>query len=145
MTLCLAESFEGFNQDGKGQPLLTEDGQPSPYTSNVLKFLQAFQTEHARTQAFCKKLNELDLFESQNAVWTGANGQKAALTGFFCLSRKKLQEVPAKMLAGMIGTGEMDLIYAHLFSLTNMNSFKDKLAGIAVEETAPPAKKKAKK
>ena len=144
-TLCLDESFEGFNQDGKGQPLLTEDGQPSPYTSNVLKFLQAFQTEHARTQAFCKKLNELDLFESQNAVWTGANGQKAALTGFFCLSRKKLQEVPAKMLAGMIGTGEMDLIYAHLFSLTNMNSFKDKLAGIAVEETAPPAKKKAKK
>lgn len=144
-TLCIDESFTGFNQEDKGQRLLTDEGQPTPYVGNVLQFLQNFQNEHARTQAFCRKLDEFDLFESHNAVWTGADGEKAALTGFLCISREKLKALPPKVLAGMIGTGEMDLIYASLFSLTNFNAFRNKMGAQAATETAPPAEAKKKK
>ncbi len=140
-TLCIDEAFEGFNQKDQGQRLFTDDGQPSPYVNNVLQFLQDFQNENARTQAFCKKLDEFDLFEPHNAVWTSPSGEKSALTGFLCVNRKKLQELPPKVLAGMIGTGEMDLIYAHLFSLSNFNSIKNKLAGTVAAATETDAKK----
>lgn len=132
MTVCIDESFPGFNQDEKGQPLFNDDGEPSPYVANVLNFLQSFQTEQARTQALCQKLDEFDLFEANNAVWTSADGEKVALSGFMCVSRAKLKELPPKVLAGMIDRGEMDLIYAHLLSLENFNVFKGKLAEEAV-------------
>jgi hypothetical protein len=143
-TLCIDESFTGFNTDGRGERLLTDDGQPTPYVNNVLKFLKTFETEHARTQAFCKRLDEFELLEPQNAVWTGNKGEKAALTGFHCVSREKMKAIPPKVLSSMIGTGELDLIYAHFLSLQNFNQFKNKLAADAGQETAPPAKKKKK-
>lgn len=141
-TLCIDESFSGFNQKGKGQPLFGEDGAISPYVNNVLQFLQDFQAEHAKTQAFCKKLDEFELFQSQNAVWTGPSGEKVALTGFNTIDRAKLQAMPPKVLSGMVGTGELDLIYAHLHSLSNFNGFKNKMAAEAAE-TAPPAPPKS--
>ncbi|MFA5505675.1 MAG: SapC family protein [Vulcanimicrobiota bacterium] len=133
-TLCIDESFGGFNQEDKGERLLTEEGEASPYVDNVLKFLQGYQNEHARTQEFCRKLDEFDLLEPQTAVWNGPNGEKSTLTGFSCVSRNKLKALPPKVLAGMIGAGEMDLIYAHLYSLNNFSNFKDKL--VTENETA---------
>lgn len=147
-TLCIDESFAGFNQAGKGQRLFSDEGQITPYVNNVLQFLQTFQVEHAKTQAFCKKLDELELFQSQNALWTGPTGEKVALTGFMTIDRAKLQAVPPKMLSGMVATGELDLIYAHLHSLNNFNGFKNKMAAGNVPvaaETAPAAKGKGKK
>jgi hypothetical protein len=127
-TLCIDELFTGFNQDGKGERLFSDSGEVTPFVNNVLQFLQTFQAENARTQEFCRKLDELELFESQNAVWTGPGGERVALTGFLCVSREKLKAIPPKMLQGMIGSGEMDLLYAHLFSLNNFNLFKSKMA-----------------
>lgn len=130
-TLCIDESFRGFNQAGRGEKLFDKDGQPTKYVTNVLEFLQNFQVEHARTQAFCKKLDDHDLFQTQNAVWTGPNGEQATLSGFLTLSREKLQALPPKLLAAMVGTGELDLIYAHLHSVNNFNRFKNKLVATA--------------
>lgn len=125
--LCIDETFAGFNDQGQGSRLFEDDGAVTPYVNKVLQFLQTFQAEHAKTQEFCRKLTELDLFEEQNALWTGPQGEKVALSGFQCVSREKLKSIPPKMLAGMIGSGEMDLLYAHLFSLNNFHSFKSKM------------------
>ncbi len=126
-TLCIDESFIGFNQTDRGEKLFNQDGRPTPYVTNVLEFLQNFQIEHARTHAFCKKLDEHELFQTQNAVWTGPIGEQATLSGFLVLSREKLQALPSKLIASMMGTGELDLIYAHLHSINNFNRFKTKL------------------
>ena len=127
-TLCIDESFAGFNQDGKGERLFTDESKPTTYVDNILKFLQTFQVQHARSQAFCGKLDEFDLFEPHNAVWTGPDGEKATLTGFHCLNRARLNDLPPKVLAGMVKNGELELVYAHLLSLANFNEMKRKLA-----------------
>lgn len=143
-TLCIDETFEGFNQDSRGERLWDDDGKASPYVNNVLQFLQNFQTEHARTQAFCQRLAEFDLLQPQNAVWTGPGGEKAAVTGFLCVNRDKLKTLTHQAMINMIGSGEMDLMYAHLGSMTNFNQIKNKLA-FTSGETAPGAKKKSAK
>src|SRR5437868_4260906 len=38
-TLCIDESFSGFNTEGRGQSLFNQDGTPSEFTDNVLKFV----------------------------------------------------------------------------------------------------------
>src|SRR5262245_29975640 len=79
--LCIDEGFPGFNQDGRGQKLFDGD-KPSPYVDNVLKFLQSYQVEFRRTQAFCTRLRELNLLEPMRAQVTLESGERMALGGF---------------------------------------------------------------
>ncbi len=67
MTLCIDESCAGFNQEGRRQRLFSDDGKPTPYLGEMLKFLQQYQLEFSRTQAFCKKLSDLKLLEPMQA------------------------------------------------------------------------------
>src|SRR5438552_2654966 len=58
LILCIDEAYAGFNREGRGQPLFAEDGKPTPFVDNVLRFLQEFQAQFIRTQSFCKKVHE---------------------------------------------------------------------------------------
>ena len=81
-TLCIDEAFPGFNQDGHGERLFDSDGKPTPYASNVLKFLQQYQFEFQRTQGFCKKLKDLNLLGPMQAQIKLSTGEHMALRGF---------------------------------------------------------------
>src|SRR6185369_5327850 len=88
-TLCIDESYKGFNQDKRGQPLFDEQQKPSEYTNNVLKFLQQYQVEFQRTQAFCKKLKDLNLLEPMRAQISLDSGERISLTGFMAVDRAR--------------------------------------------------------
>lgn len=135
-TLCVDEAFQGLNFQGRGQALFDAEGKQTPYVDNVLRFLQEYTSQFARTQAFCKKLAELKLLEPMQAQFTLANGQKVSLTGFHAVDRKRLKALPADTLAQLAGTDELELIYLHLQSLRNFVSVKDKLV-LSLPEPAP--------
>src|SRR5262245_9667271 len=78
-TLCIDEAFPGFNQSGRGERLFGDDGKPTPYVENVLKFLGQYQREFQRTQAFCKKLKDLNLLEPMQAQIKLGSGERMAL------------------------------------------------------------------
>jgi hypothetical protein len=63
LTLCIDETHPGFNREGRGQRLFGDDGKPSAYVEQVLKFLQEYQTHFERTRSFGKKLQTLNLLE----------------------------------------------------------------------------------
>jgi hypothetical protein len=130
-TLCIDESFAGFNREGKGQQLFADDGKPSGYTDNVLKFLQEYQAQFQRTQAFCKKLKELDLLEPMQAQVTTGQGEKLSLSGFMAVGRERLKKLGGEKLAELAGTDELELIYLHLQSMRNFNLMRDRLAANA--------------
>jgi hypothetical protein len=129
-TLCIDEAFHGFNQDGRGARLFDDQGKPSAYVDNVLKFLQEYQAQFLRTQAVCKKLVELKLLDPMQAEVTLPAGARTSLTGFMAVNRERLKEVPADKLAELAKTDELELIYLHLQSLRNFNTLKDRLAAV---------------
>jgi hypothetical protein len=126
-TLCIDENFPGFNKEGRGQRLFGDDEKPSPYVEGVLKFLQEYRTQFLITQAFCKKIVELNLLEPMQAQFTMVSGEKMSLSGFTVIDRKKLNNLSGDVLAEMAKTGQLELLYLHLQSMRNFTAVKDRL------------------
>lgn len=127
-TLCIDEAYSGFNEAGRGQALYEEPQKPSLYTQNVLKFLQQYQLEFQRTQAFCRKLKELNLLEPMRAQISLESGQRIALGGFMAVDRARLKTLSSEKLAELVKADEMELIYAHLLSMRNFSGMRERLA-----------------
>jgi hypothetical protein len=127
--LCIDEEFSGFNREGRGQRLFGEDGKPSQYVENILKFLQEYQAQFRRTQAFCKKVQELDLLEPMQAQLELSSGERLSLGGFTAVNRAKLKAVPGDKLAALAKTDELELLYLHLQSMRNFTGLPERLAG----------------
>jgi hypothetical protein len=132
-TLCIDEAFPGFNQGGRGERLFGDDGKRTPYVENVLKFLQQYQFEFQRTQAFCKKLKDLNLLAPMQAQINLGSGERMALRGFLVVDRARLKTLSANVLAELAQSDELELIYAHLVSMRNFATVRDRLT------QAPPA------
>ena len=118
-TLCIDESYAGFNQNGAGDVLFEDGGKHSPYLEKVLTFLKEYELQYRRTLEFSRILKSLDLLEPMQARFTLASGEKVALTGFLSVSRDRLKEIPSDKLAEATAKGVLELIYCHLFSMEN--------------------------
>ena len=120
-TLCIDEDFSGCNRDGRGERMFDSEGQRTQYLETMLGFLQAFQAEFQRTQAFCARLKELDLFEPMQARISLGSGQQVALEGFLSVSREKLNALAGDELESLAKAQALEQIYAQLFSLKNFS------------------------
>lgn len=138
-TLCVDEAYQGLNFQGRGQALFTPEGKQTPYVDNVLKFLQEYRAQFLRTQAFGRKLAELQLLEPMQAQFTLDSGQKMMLGGFKAVDRKKLKALPGDTLAQLAATDELELIYLHLHSMRNFGTVRERLASAAQPVPAAPA------
>lgn len=138
LTLCVDESYPGFNRDGKGNRLFGDDGKPTQYVDQVLKFLQQYQAHFERTRAFGRRIKELGLLEAMQAEISTPAGEKLKLGGFLAVNRDKLNALSGEALASLASKGELELLYLHLQSMRNFNDVKDKLAD-AVAGSQPAA------
>ena len=141
-TLCLDEDFSGVNTEGRGERLFDQDGERTQYLKNVLNFLQVYQAQFQRTQALCKKLADLDVFEPMQAQVRLKSGQSLTLGGFRVISRDKLKALPAETLGELAKADELEVIYAHLASLRNFGPMVERMGATgsaAPTEEAPVA------
>ena len=124
---------------GTGSCLFGEDGKPSTYTDQVLKFLKEYQLHFERTRRVGKHLKELDLLEPMHAQVTTPKGEKLAIGGFMAVPRKKLRALGGEALASLAKTDELELLYLHLYSMRNFQDVKDRLIGSSdITESAVP-------
>jgi len=133
--LCVDEEFPGFNEEGRGRRLFKDDGTPSEYVENVLKFLQEYQAQFLRTQRFCARIKELDLLEPMQAQVTVETGQRLSLGGFMAINREKVKALSGDKLAELAKTDELELIYLHRQSMRNFERLRDRLEA----QQNPPA------
>lgn len=124
LVLCVDAAFPGVNAEGRGQPLFTADGQPSPYVGQVLRFLQEYRAQFLRTRAFCRRLQELELFEPVQARMADAG---LVLGGFARINRDKLRALPGNDLEELARNDGMELLYLHLQSLGNFGALRKRL------------------
>jgi hypothetical protein len=126
-TLCVDEAFPGLNYQGRGRPLFTPEGTPTPYVESVLGFLREYVVQAERTKAFCKKLADLKLLEPMQAQFTLGSGEKASLRGFMAVDRNKLKGLGGEALAELVKTDELELLYLHLQSMRNFEALTNRL------------------
>jgi len=131
--LCLDESFSGCNQQGLGERLFDAEGSRTTYLEQVLNFLQQYQGQFQLTEAFCKKLTELNLLEPMQAQVTLKSGEQMSLTGFMAINRDRLKALPGEKLAELAQTNELELMYIHLQSMNHFSDMVSRLSGTMAE------------
>jgi hypothetical protein len=146
LTLCIDEEFSGFNQEGDGERLFSDDGEQTPYLKKVLDFQTEFQRLFKRTQTFCKNLQELKLLDPMQAQLKLGSGQEMTIGGFMVVNRERLKEVSADKLAELATVDELELIYLHLQSMQNVADLGRRIkpdAGQSVAATSSEPEAKA--
>jgi len=136
MVVCIERGADIFVDKSKAgsQPLFKDDGEPSEYTANAIKFCEDFETERRRTESFVALLTELDLFETREAIYNQPNPDGTTtpvkMAEYFAISDAKLGALSAEKLAELRDSGALEKIYNHLTSLVGW----DRLVAIATEQ-----------
>ncbi len=128
-TVCIDESFPGFNTAKEGNALFDEQGEQLAFLKQAVDFIKDYQTHVRLTTLFCENLSKLDLLEPMRADIQMASGTKYALNGFLCVNKEKLKTLKPEQLADLVNSNQMELIFAHLASLSNIkNNLMKRLA-----------------
>jgi SapC len=124
------ESLAVVKDSAKGQRLFTENGEQTQYLKDVIEFIKDYQFRSEVVNAFCRRLNELDLFEpmTANVNVGGEGGANISLRGFYVVSRERLKALSDENVLDLFKKDGLELIYAHLSSLSNMNVLTQKVA-----------------
>ena len=145
-TLCIDEDYSGVNSRGRGNRLFDEDGERTDYLKGVLEFLKEYQKEFNRSQLLCEKLVELNLLEPMQAQIKLASGRQVSLTGFQAVNREKLNDLEPDSLSNLAKIGALELIYIHLFSMSNFNDMMQRFSSaIGKDSTAESVEKKPRR
>ena len=120
-TVCIDEAYEGFGTGAEGEPLFAEDGNEAPALKQAIEFLNQFQGEFKRTQAFVERLKALDILIPRIVQFTPKDAAPYVLQGFAVVDEKRLTALDDKQLGELMRTGYLGWIHAHLVSLGNVN------------------------
>lgn len=132
LTVCIDEDSTAVHKDGaSGKPLFEEGGEQTQHLKDVIEFLKDYQYRAEMTKVFCSKLHELNLLEPMQANITFKEHQESNLnlTGFFVVKREKLKEISDEAALELFKKDGLELIYAHLQSLNNLNLLINKMSG----------------
>jgi len=89
-------------------------------------FVSDYISAEKQTLLFTQKLDALKLLEPFDAQVHPDGGEMKRLKGLYRISENKLNNLPAKTIKGLMQSGELSRIYAHLISLENFAKLLDK-------------------
>ena len=120
LSLCFDPNSGAVGEFDDGEPLFEGD-QPSEATKAVLQFCEQFETAGQRTNAFMEELKKSDLLmDGEVAIQPEGAPQPFVYRGFRMIDEEKLRELRGDELRKMNQNGMLALIYAHLFSLSQI-------------------------
>ena len=120
LSLCY-DPFSGAVGDfAEGEPLFDGD-QPSAATKAILEFCEQFEAAGLRTNAFVEDLVKSELLmDGEVAIQPEGFDQPFVYRGFRMVDEEKIRNLRGDELRKMNQSGMLPLIYAHLFSLSQM-------------------------
>jgi hypothetical protein len=123
MILCIDRGATVLDENG-GDVALFNGTEPTEFTTGAMEFCREFEAERRRTDDFVKLLNDLDLFEVKQAMFTprlpdGQAGEPQMLAEYFAVSEEKLAKLPKEKVLELYENGALMQIYASMVSLLN--------------------------
>ena len=120
LSLCFDPTSEAVGDFAEGEPLFDGD-QPSQATKSILQFCEQFEAAGQRTGAFVEELKTSDLLmDGEVAIQPTGFEQPFIYRGFRMVDEDKLRNLRGDELRKMNQNGMLALIFAHLFSLSQM-------------------------
>jgi hypothetical protein len=120
LSLCFDPSSEAVGDFAEGEALFDGD-QPSDATKAILQFCEQFEAAGQRTGAFVEELKTSDLLmDGEVAIQPQDAEQPFIYRGFRMVDEEKLRNMRGDELRKMNQNGMLPLIFAHLFSLSQM-------------------------
>jgi hypothetical protein len=120
LSLCFDPTSGAVGDFEEGEPLFDND-QPSAATKAILEFCEQFEAAGLRTNAFVEDLVKSDLLmDGEVAIQPEGADQPFVYRGFRMVDEEKVRNLRGDELRKMNQSGMLPLIYAHLFSLSQM-------------------------
>jgi hypothetical protein len=120
LSLCFDPTSGAVGDFDDGEPLFNGD-QPSDATKAILEFCEQFEAAGLRTTAFIEDLVKSDLLmDGEVAIQPEGFDQPFVYRGFRMIDEEKLRNLRGDELRKMNQSGMLPLVYAHLFSLSQM-------------------------
>jgi hypothetical protein len=120
LSLCFDPTSGAIGEFDEGEPLFDGD-QPSAATKAILEFCEQFEAAGLRTNAFIEDLVKSDLLmDGEVAIQPEGFEQPFVYRGFRMVDEEKIRNLRGDELRKMNQNGMLPLIYAHLFSLSQM-------------------------
>jgi hypothetical protein len=122
LSLCFDPTADAVGNFEEGQPLFDGD-QPSDATKAILQFCEQFEAAGQRTAAFVEELTKAELLmDGEVAIQPEGADQPFIYRGFRMVDEDKLRNLRGDELRRMNQSGILPLLYAHLFSLTEIRA-----------------------
>ena len=120
LSLCFDPTAGAVGDFKDGEPLFDGD-QPSESTKAILQFCEQFETAGHRTSAFMTELRESGLLmDGEVAIQPEGAEQPFVYRGFQMVDEEKFRDLRGDELRKMNQNGMLPLIFAHLFSLSQI-------------------------
>ena len=121
LSLCYDPTTGAIGEFDEGEPLFEENGEPSKATKAILEFCEQFEAAAQRTSAFVEDLQKSGLLmDGEVAIQPEGATQPFVYRGFRMVDDEKLRELRGDELRKFNQSGLLPLIYAHLFSLSQV-------------------------
>jgi hypothetical protein len=120
LSLCYDSTSGAVGEFDEGEALFDGD-QPSDATKAILQFCEQFEAAGLRTNAFVEELVKTDLLmDGEVAIQPEGFDQPFVYRGFRMVDEEKIRDLRGDELRKMNQSGMLPLIFAHLFSLSQM-------------------------
>lgn len=121
LSLCFDPTLESIGDHEDGERLFDDDGAPTETTKNILQFCEQFETAGQRTAAFLDDLKKSGLLmDGEVAIQPDGADKPFIYRGFGMVDEEKLRELSGDKLRKMNQNGMLPLLFAHLFSLSQI-------------------------
>lgn len=115
--VCIDESSDAVAQDGPGERLFDDAGEPTEFARKSQAELETLETLVVQTRGVCRRLVELDLLVERRFDASLPDGQPLAVTGFFVIDEEKVKALPDATLLDLHRRGLMAMMHAHWISM----------------------------
>jgi hypothetical protein len=134
--VCVDKGSPAVVEDGAGERLFDDAGEPTDFARKVLAELERLETQTQATRQVMRRLAGLGLMMQKRFDATLPDGQKLAVDGFFMIDEDKVKTLPDDTVLALHREGLLPFIQAHWVSLGHMR----RLLGWRIERESAKAK-----
>ena len=132
-TVCIDSGSVLFS-DKPDEPLFNDKGEASPFLERAVDFVRRFEDDVLQTRGFVTRMEELGLFDEQQATFQPRDAQGQAvgdpqvIASYQAIAGEKLKALDPKVLAELRDNAYLGAIYAHMLSMTRWETLISRAA-----------------